>query len=431
MNSAAVRDMAITLAAFLRTRWLARRLKSRADVEAFQARRLKVWLAGTVSRRPYYRALAPADLSGLPVIDKRVMMDNFHQFNALGLTHQEAARHFHAQSHPPGVHVGASTGTSGNRGYYVISPGERAEWLGVMLGKLLPRFPFEKARVAIILPQNAALYRQPGRSRRLVLRFFDLNAGLEQLPAALDAFMPDTLVAPPKVLRYLADQPRRFRATRLFSGAEVLDPVDRGHIERGFSIRPGEIYMATEGLLGVTCGKGRLHLAEDVMHFEFEPGPEGSGLVNPVITDFTRRLQVMARYRMNDLLLLSRNKCPCGSPFQVVDAVAGRMDDVLLLPARCDGHSVPVTPDILRNAIVDAGPAIEDFRCVQTESDHVGVILPETLAEEVEERVRAGLAALFLRLGLCVRLTVRRDRLDIPLVKLRRVQRVWTGEAGT
>lgn len=412
------------LLAFCRCRFLARRLKTRADLVAYRQKRLQRWLKEDVPRVPAYAEAPPARLSDLPVIGKAELMGQFHRYNRLQLTAEEGWAHFAAQTQPDGFHVGASTGTSGNRGLYVISDAERAAWLGTMLAKTLPRFPFERARVAIILPQNAALYRQPGRGRLLALKFFDLNEGLAGLPDRLEAYRPDTIVAPPKVLRHLAGMERSYAVKRLFSGAEVMDETDRQVIRSGFGIAPGEIYMATEGLFGVTCRQGRLHLAEDVMHFEFEPGPEGSGLVNPVIADFSRKTQIMARYRMNDLLRLSDRTCPCGSPLQCVEEIVGRADDLLTFSSEKRG-SVIVTPDVIRNAILDASRAIQDFRAEQTGENRLLVLLPDHLQEAAAEAVCVALRNLFDRLDIAPDLVIERRLLEPPLEKLRRVRRAF------
>ncbi|WP_210212021.1 hypothetical protein [Mesorhizobium sp. M2A.F.Ca.ET.043.02.1.1] len=46
-------------------------------------------------------------------------------------------------------------------------------------------------------------------------------------------------------------------------------------IENFFSLPLDQIYMATEGLLAVTCRQRGLHLAEDSVFFEFEPAARG------------------------------------------------------------------------------------------------------------------------------------------------------------
>ncbi len=136
--------------------------------------------------------------------------------------------------------------------------------------------------------------------------------------------------------------------------------------------------MATEGLFAVTCAHDRLHLAEDANFFEFEP--VANDLVTPLVTGFRRDFQIMARYRMNDLLRLSSTPCSCGSPLQTVDEVIGRMDDIFLFTCEA-GTDVLVTPDILRNSVLDASREISDFRLVQEADGSVTLQLPPEVAE--------------------------------------------------
>ena len=417
-------DLTAAVRAFAGTRFRSLTWRSRADITRFQEQRIALWLRRSVWTVPACGDYRGQPLAALPVIDKAVLMANFDRFNRLGMAAEEGWAHFRGHTAPPGHFVGASTGTSGNRGLYLISAAERAAWLGTMLAKTLPAFPFTSARVAIVLPQNAALYRQPGRGTLLSLKFFDLNDGFAALPGRLAAYRPDTLVAPPKVLRWLAETGPDLPVRRIFSGAEVMDAPDRAAIRAGFGLEPGEIYMATEGLMGVTCSAGRLHLAEDVMHFDFEPGPAGSGLVSPVISDFSRHAQVMARYRMNDLLRLSPAPCRCGSPMLAVDEIVGRDDDVLLLPARGGAGCRMVTPDVIRNAILDLSPAITDFRCEQTGPSQVSVRLPMVVGTEIAEACAARLTALFRDQGVAAEIAVTLAVLEPPLDKLRRVRRI-------
>src|SRR5690606_21157027 len=123
-----------------------------------------------------------------------VLMESYDRYNALRLTAAQGWAIFEGRAaQPPGHFVGASTGTTGNRGLYVVSDAERYEWLGVLLAKALPRFPFETARIALVLPLNSALYRAanlPGLS----LRFFDLHDGLDRLLPQVAAYAPDTVI---------------------------------------------------------------------------------------------------------------------------------------------------------------------------------------------------------------------------------------------
>ena len=423
-----------TAQALAATRWRSRPGLSRARFERWQAGALARWLARDLPGVARYRDMAGAALSDLPVVDKARVMADFAAFNRGGITADQGWRALAAGGRIDAVSIGASTGTSGNRSLYAITLPERGRWLGTIAAHALPEFPWRAERVAVILPQSSALYDTAARSWRMALRFYSLTEGMEHWLHDLSAFAPTTIVAPPRILRALAEEaPASLAPRRLFAGAETLDPVDRAVIERRFERRLGQIYMASEGLFGVSCAHGTLHLAEDSTFFEFEAA--GGGLVNPVITSFRRSYQIMARYRMNDLIRLSDTPCPCGSPLRAVAEVAGRMDDVFALPQA--GREVLITPDVMRNAVLDASRAITDFRIHQTGPAEVTLILPPDLGGDCAAAALAALRALIAARVPGATVLLRRAPLPLRLDrKLRRVERLWparpdTGSTGT
>ncbi len=405
--------------AYARTLWLGRRLKDRAAIERHQARALDRLVAHARANIPFYRG-AGAEFESFPIIDKAVQQGDFARFNQAGITLDELIRALETGAETVrSLHFGQSTGTSGNRGRFVISDAERFTWLGTIIAKAIPDALFRRRRVALALPGFSSLYRSAPQGSRIRLSFFDLSEGVATWRREFLTFDPDTLVAPPKILRQLAEE-GALKGVEAFSGAEILDPIDRRIVERGTGRPVREIYMATEGLFGVSCRQGRLHLAEDVVRFEWEQVP-GSHLVVPIVTDLVRRVQPMIRYRMNDLLELDPAQCPCGSVFQPVRQVHGRMDDLFLFER--EGGSIAATPDIVRNAVVDAHPAIEDFRVVQKADGRIVLSLPDHLDESVHRAAAEGLKRALRRLGVDPIVTTASGiapRLDR---KLRRVER--------
>ncbi|WP_322889431.1 MULTISPECIES: CoF synthetase [unclassified Yoonia] len=400
------------LGSYLTTRRLS--ALSRTDFETAQAQALRHWLDHDLPQVPAF-ARAPRDLALLPVMDKAALMADFASYNRAGITADQVRAALASECKVGPFTVGASTGTSGNRGYFVISDLERYRWLGALLAKAMAGLLWRPQRVAIILPQDTRLYSSARSVPFLQLRFFALTQGVEAWRDTLAAYDPTVIVAPPKVLRHFVEHGPRLAPRRIFSAAETLDPVDRHVIEDGFGLMLGQIYMATEGLLGVTCAHGHLHLAEDSVAFAFEP--VGDGLVSPLITSFRRQEQILARYRMNDLLRLSNEPCPCGSPLQRVEEVVGRIDDCFRFGA------VLVTPDVLRNAVVQADARITDFRVIQTADGAVTLVLPHSLAPDAVGAAQAGVQAALARLGVQPVITVTRDGLALDVSrKLRRVE---------
>ncbi|QKD04592.1 F390 synthetase-related protein [Mesorhizobium loti] len=390
------------LGSFAVTQWVSR--KSRENFERWQARALRRWLDRDLPLAPFY-GKPPRGLGDLPVTDKALLMANFERFNIAGVSASDAWAAASADGRLGDLTVGASTGTSGNRGLFVISEAETYRWLGAILAKAIPDLLWRLQRVAVILPQNTGLYERARKSRRIELGFFDLTLGPEIWRRELEDFAPTVIIAPPKMLRHFAAEKFKLSPARIFSAAETLDPVDRPVITAFFSLPLDQIYMATEGLFAVTCRQGGLHLAEDSVHFEFEP--VGDGLVTPLVTAFRRRTQIMARYRMNDLLRLSKAPCRCGSPLRTVDEIVGRMDDAFRL-ASVRGP-ILVTPDILRNAVLKADRRIDDFRLIQTTPDTVELRLAPDLADDAAQAALGAVRAL---------LATRRSIATVELVRV-------------
>ena len=402
------------LRSYRTTRRLSRAGLPRTALMAAQAKALRHWLDHDL---PQVAAFAgpPARLSDLPVMDKALLMASFADYNRPDITAEQVTDALAADCKVAGYTVGASTGTSGNRGYFVISDLERYRWLGALLAKAMAGLLWQAQRIAIILPQDTRLYSSARSVPHLQLRFFASTEGVDAWRDAIENYNPTVIVAAPKVLRYFVEGGLRLTPRRVFSAAETLDPVDRRVIEAGFNLTLGQIYMATEGLLGVTCAHGHLHLAEDSIAFEYEP--VGGGLVSPLITSFRRQVQIMARYRMNDLLRLSDQPCPCGSALQRVDEVVGRMDDCF------DIRGVLVTPDVLRNAVLQADTRIVDFRVIQQPDGAIALLLPPELDPSVAETARTSITHALIRLGVAPQVSVTRQPLPVDFSrKLRRVE---------
>jgi len=402
------------LISFAAARIAASRGISRPRFEAWQARALSRWLARDVIQVAAYRGGA-AKLQDLPVMDKAQLMADFAAFNRPGISAADVAQALQKDCRIGEYTVGASTGTSGNRGYFVISDAERYRWLGSLLGKAIPDLLLSRPKVAVILPQNTRLYDAARKTGRIELRFFDITEGPESFIDELEAFAPTVLVAPPRLLSWLAARGARFRPDRIFSAAETLEQQERAVIEAWSGQPLRQIYMATEGLLGVSCAHGALHLAEDSVFFEFEP--VGDGLVSPLITSFRRETQIMARYRMNDLLRLSETPCTCGSPLRVVREVVGRRDDCFEI------SGLLITPDAVRNAVVKSDPRITDYRVVRSGDLVIQLVLPPDLPDEAAARALAALRDYFSGRGLALGVVLLREALDFdPSRKLRRVE---------
>ncbi|MCC7052873.1 MAG: hypothetical protein IT355_06360 [Gemmatimonadaceae bacterium] len=379
------------IGAYLGARWRAATLHG-DRLRAWQDARAAALVTHVRANSPFHAAhwgTRPASQwREFPLVDKRLMMESFDGFTTTGIPRDEAMRvALDAEARGDysatvrGCTVGLSSGTSGHRGLFVVSPAEQTRWAGTILARAIPDLR-PGHRVAFFLRANSRLYERT--SSVVQFRFFDLMQPLDGVVAALNEFRPQLIVGPPSLLGLLADARRRnaLRATpaRLVSVAEVIEPQDRASIAAAFQAPVGEVYQCTEGLVAVSCRHDVLHVQEDVMVVQCEPlAPTEPERVAPILTDLWRRTQPIVRYRLGDVLHLSAERCACGSAWQRIAAIEGRQDDLCWFPQRDETLRV-VFPDAIRRMVLLADDRITEYRAVQD--------APGALRVEVE--VRAG-----------------------------------------
>ena len=213
------------------------------------------------------------------------------------------------------------------------------------------------------------------------------------------------------------------KPVKIVSIAETLDPLDEKFISSVFGQKIHQVYQCTEGFLGITCDHGTLHLNEDMSQIEPDWLDEEKTKFMPVITDFTRKSQPLIRYRLNDILTVKKDPCPCGSVLTALECIEGRMDDLIYFLDE-KKERVTVFPDFLRRAMIQAHSGIETYLIRQQEEGNltISVQCEETLRSEVENRIREEAEKLSNRVSAQMPgLTFSKDFPEIAGKKLRRV----------
>ena len=368
--------------AYIAARWRAATLHG-PRLQLWQQRRVVQLVEDVRARSPFHRDLwhdlPAAEWESFPTVDKRTMMEHFGRFNTIGVTRDEAMavaldaerrRDFTAVVR--GCTVGLSSGTSGHRGLFLVSPDEQTRWAGTILARAIPDLR-PGHRVAFFLRANSRLYERT--SSLVQFRFFDLMQPLDDVVAQLNAFCPRLIVGPPSLLGLLADAKEAGRLqvapSRLISVAEVIEPHDRARVEHIFQCSVGEVYQCTEGLIAVTCRHGALHVQEDVILMQTERvTSDDATRVTPILTDLWRRTQPIVRYRLGDVLQLDKAPCACGSSWQRIARIEGRQDDLCWFP-RADDTLRVVFPDAIRRMVLLADARIVEYRVEQPSAGEV------------------------------------------------------------
>jgi len=311
-------------------------------------------------------------------------------------------------------------------------------WAGAMLAKVLPGSIFEKHRIALFLRANSNLYTTV-QSGWIRFEYFDLLDPIEHHLECLNEFQPTILVAPPSMLRFLAqasaDETLYITPQKIISVAEVLDPLDEAFIHQRFGQIVHQVYQCTEGFLGSTCQYGTLHLNEDIVAIQKEYLDAELRKFVPIITDFHRTSQPIIRYRLDDILTERTSPCPCDSVMMALEGIEGRCDDLFFLHSQAKDKWVAAFPDFIRRAIITSSPDIEAYVVRQLQPDVLEIALkakiPAAELADIHHVITQSLHQLFLGLG-CAIPNIRYTEMakeQPSLSKLKRVVRCFSLEA--
>ncbi len=378
------------LTAFLKARWRFKHWNPKKihEFQEQQARKIIQYaVANSKFYRSYYNNKDLNDVSQLPLIDKRIMMQEFTDFNTVGLTKEEClefclkteeTRDFSKKY--KNFIIGMSTGTSGNRGIEMVSKKEA----GFIQTTFIARFPIPlrgRFHLAFILRVFSPGFNvNIGKFRMSYVSPMDT---LENINDELNQLQPTALSAPPSMLKILAeakqDKKLQISPNLVVSYAEVLSPDTEQYLEQVFGTKILEVYKCTEGMLAQSCKAGKLHINEDIVIVEIvdendqpvQPGTPG----HVIVTDLVKRTTPIIRYRLNDIVTIDPDPkpCSCGSQFRVIKQIQGRADDMFLGRRFDTKQSQFIFGDYIRRAIVSTSDHIREYRAIQESPEKINI----------------------------------------------------------
>jgi putative adenylate-forming enzyme len=364
-------------------RWRFEHLSARR-LRRHQHRRSRALLRFARRRSAFYSEHLSSDrLADASLMDKATMMREFDRINTVGL-HRDELIEFRIRQERAGktelyqghYSIGLSSGTSGNKVVTVLSPWERVRYAALLWARSGVPASVRHPRVLFALRTNNPAFTAVTMAG-IDLVYVDYFVPVDDLIALINDRRLNVLAGPPSVLVLLAERSADITSgiEAVISYAEVLEEPTRDRIRAAFDAPVVQIYQGAEGMLGVTCRTGNLHLNEDVVLVElFDAGDAIGATRRVVVTDLYRRAQPFIRYQMGDLLEIDDEPCDCGSVFRRIRRIHGRSDSVLTLLGRRGGE-VRLMPDYVRRSINQASPDIIEYQVVQWAPDDLEVRL--------------------------------------------------------
>jgi phenylacetate-CoA ligase len=381
--------------------------RSPAQIDALQHRRLQALIARAKADSPFHaERLHDIDadrfeLRQLPTLTKSDMMGNFDRF----LTDRRITRADLEQFTNDPKRLGdwylgqyAVSRTSGSSGMQALIVQDRRMMellfaLQMMRGSAFPATPIEvlkrtvkKVRLAVatigrgFYPSAAALAYAPAAASFFINRLWLQHIEpVNQVVNELNQFGPHILLAYANVLEILAREALAGRLKvsasqdlrQVINMSEPLSSGARELIERAFGLAITDNYATGECMALTTgCPGGMgMHLQADwaileVVDRNNQPVPAGQPGEKVLLTNLYNTIQPFIRYEINDVVTMSPEPCPCGSPLPHILHVEGRTDELLWIQ---DGDSFRQLHPYVFVDVLDQYPPVGWYQVIQIE----------------------------------------------------------------
>jgi phenylacetate-CoA ligase len=369
---------------------------TRQQLEAHQALALRSLRDYVYAHSPFYqqfhKGLYDVPLQELPVLTKSMMMDNFDDLMTDRAVHLQDVQTYMADQQRAEFFLGrfiinSTSGTSGRPATVVFS---RDEWATLMASAFTytPMNMSFTHRVKLAQVASTTVFHMSAQGgatlKRLLMPGLILAASepLTGMVDKLNTWKPEILVVYASIGRILADEQiagrLRIMPRAVLCGSEPLTDETRHRMEQAWGNQIFNNYAATEcGGIATECEQHRgMHVVEDLVIVENvdrnnQPVPPGVFGDKLLVTALFKYTQPLIRYEIEDSVRFSGDSCTCGRPSRLIDAIQGRVQDILLFPAVTGGR-VSVHP-LVFHTIIDTLP-VSSWQVVQ-EVDGLHVLL--------------------------------------------------------
>lgn len=398
-----------------RDRW------TREQLSAHQTQALASLRAQAYQKSSFYQTYHASKfdrpLSELPILTKAMVMVHFDELvtdPVIRLADIESyiAQLTTNQTYLNKYYVAGTAGTTGRRGLFlwnfrewvdVITSYNRAfDWAGSTAGLT------NRVKTAVVSSTNplhqSARVGASINSRWVPTLRIDSGDTIETIVKRLNDWQPEMLIAYASMARLLAEEQLAGRLAIhpkfIFSASEVLTDSTRRQVKQAWAHDIFNVYGATEtsGIAAECSEHSGLHLFEDLVITEIvdennQPVPPGTYGAKLLVTVLFSHTLPLIRYEMTDSVALStRQSCPCGRPYALLEGIQGRQQDALTFEGQ-DSSPVVIQP-IVFHQVMDTVKAA-GWQIVQTTQGlEVLIAGSEDLDETaLANNLRAGLEA--------------------------------------
>ncbi len=333
---------------------------SRDELSIWQESQVQKCLEKILTLSPFYKEMYDGlplhQWQDFPTVDRTLISDH--------------ADHLH--QHQPGL------------------PETSLEFIETHLIPLLHITEKDKRRVALFLPGYKEIQHLHNGS---IISFYDLSENWNTQLEALQTLHPDTIIAPPKLLQDLVQAQKdgvvKLSPKKLFVNSKNLTPLLTRTVEECFSVQVQQIYQTDEGLYGIACSHGTLHLTEGHFVIQKEYLDPAQKRFVPIVTNFSQCKKPLIRFRTNEIMTEKSELCPCGSLYTAIEGIEDRHDHLFYLPSNHSKTLTIIFPAFISRSITRTSEEIEDCYIVQhsPQTLEIALAVPASQRRIIENQV--------------------------------------------
>lgn len=403
MSTKALQNFKLGFTGLIKLIFRVRALKTREKwsvekIKRYQEQELQKLRQFAYQHSPFYKqfhkGLEDRPLRELPILTKKQLMQSWNDVvtdRSLRLEEvQQFLENVTGLQDYKGHYAFATGGTTGVKGITIYSKNEflqlfsastrLSSWIGMHFSWTeRPRMTVVQSRLPWHVAGAAGFIKLP------IIKLLTLDSvdPMHELVRELNDFQPHVfggyagnvhLFAQEQLAGRLKISPKTILTT-----AETLKKEARETIQKAWGIKPFEAYGSTEvGEAAAECQQHNgMHIFDDLVILEVvdnenRPVPSGTFGSKVLATVLWNKTLPFIRYEISDHLKMAIKPCPCGRPFQLIQEVEGREEQVIYLKGR-SAKEVRIEPDIFFDNMVLL--PIDGWQVVQESKDAITFLI--------------------------------------------------------
>lgn len=349
------------------------------EIKILQEKKLKKLLRYVLTHSKFYKEyygergitidkIDEISLEDLPIIDKKIVMENFDDLVCDKNLKIKELKVFinnpdnRNKKYKNCYKVITTSGSSGEVGIFVNNSRElnHIKALDIQRVSRSKLRILKKIKVAFIGATEGS-YAGVSLVKDLPKLFcevltLNVNSPVQDIIEKINRFQPEVLTGYASGIYMLAQEQIKgnisINPSKIISSGDMLTDFMREEIKEAFKVDPINFYAASEsiGMASECETHHRIHLFNDFYCFEVvdkdlkivPPGETG----NLIVTNLFNYTQPLIRYKMNDEVAIDESPCGCGLPFPVLKNISGRQEEFLCFE-KSDGTRACIHPIVL------------------------------------------------------------------------------------